>query len=272
MVRAAAKRTVGGVNRAIAPLVQFPVPPYALMRRTGAKSLWQYWDGGIRSSLPIAVLAEHHGVDLRSPVAVLDFGCGVGRQLLHFTRDYPRPRYAACDIHPQYVGFVARAYPQVSVSVSAFDPPLTYADDQFDMLYSVSVFSHLHPDTHAPWLKELSRVVKPGGYAFLTIEGATAVRMRMARKVWGENPDEAVAALERDGVRFSEYKDLAWQKSHEGEGFVGMKYGGVDGSYGNTAMTPGYVRQHWSVSGFDVVAVVEGVIARRQDVVVLRAS
>ena len=238
MVRAAAKKTVDGVNRAIAPLVPFSVPPYGLMRRTGAKSLWHYWDGGIRSYLPIAVLAEHYGVDLRSAVAVLDFGCGVGRQLLHFTRDYPRPKYAACDVHPQYVEFVTRAYPYVSASVSAFNPPLTYADHQFDMLYSVSVFSHLHPDTHARWLKELSRVLKPGGYAFLTIEGATAVRGTMARKVWEENPDEAVAALERDGVRFSEYKDLAWQKTHEGAGFVGMKYGGVAGSYGNTAMTP----------------------------------
>jgi SAM-dependent methyltransferase len=271
MMRAAAKKTVGGVNRAIAPFVRFPVPPYGLMRRTGAKSLWHYWDGGIRSYLPIAVLAEHYGIDLRSPAAVLDFGCGVGRQLLHFTRDYPRARYAACDVHPQYVDFVTRAYPQVAASVSAFNPPLTYADDQFDMLYSVSVFSHLPPDTHGPWLKELSRVVKPGAHAFLTIEGATAVRKTMARKVWGENPDEAVAALERDGVRFSEYRDLAWQKTHEGEGFVGMKYGGVRGSYGSTAMTPDHVRQHWSASGFDVVAVVEGVIGRRQDVVVLRA-
>ena len=272
MMRSAAKRTIGGVNRAMAPFVRFSVPPYGLMRRTGAKSLWHYWDGGIRSYLPIAVLARHYGVNLRSGVAVLDFGCGVGRQLLHFTRDYPRPQYAACDVHPQYVEFVARAYPQVSASVSPFHPPLTYAEDQFDMLYSVSVFSHLHPDIHAQWLKELARVVKPGGYAFLTIEGATAMRRTMARTVWGENSDEALAVLERYGVRFSEYKDYAWQKTHEGQAFVGMKYGGVVGSYGNTAMTPAHVQQHWSGLGFEVVAVVEGVIDRRLDVVALRAS
>jgi hypothetical protein len=140
------------------------------------------------------------------------------------------------------------------------------------MIYSVSVFSHLHPNSHAAWLKELSRVIKPGGYAFLTIEGATAVRRRMASKVWGENPDKAVLTLERDGVRFSEYEDLGWQKAHQGERLVGMKYAGVEGSYGNTAMTPDYVRQHWSGYGFEVVDVVRGVVVRRQDVVVLRAS
>lgn len=251
-------------------LVDFPVPPYHLMRRTGPKSLLQYYHGGLRSYLPIAVLAGHHGIDLRRPLNVLDFGCGVGRQLLHFARDYPLPTYFACDVHPEYVQFIHRAFPQIVVHASGFAPPLHYSHDQFDMVYSVSVFSHLHPDDHVPWLKELSRVVKPSGYAFLTIEGATAVRRRMATKVWEEDPDVAVAALERDGVRYKEYDDLAWHKAHEGAPFVGAKYAGVEGSYGNTAMSPRYVREHWTGTGFEVAGVVEGVIDRRQDVVVLR--
>ena len=96
------------------------------------------------------------------------------------------------------------------------------------------------------------------------------MRRRMANKVWGENPDVAVAALERDGVRYKEYDDLAWHKAHEGARFVGAKYAGVEGSYGNTAMSPHYVREHWTGTGFEVASVVEGVIDRRQDVVVLR--
>jgi SAM-dependent methyltransferase len=266
------KTFISGFHKALekSSLVDFPVPPYDLMRRTGPKSLLQYYVGGLRSYLPIAVLAEHHGIDFRRPVNVLDFGCGVGRQLLHFVRDYPRSTYYACDVHPQNVQFVQRAFPQVVAYTSGFAPPLHYGDNTFDMVYSVSVFSHLHPDDHGRWLKELSRVVKSGGYAFLTIEGATAVRRRMANKVWGESPDAAVAALEREGVRYKEYDDLGWHKAHEGARFVGAKYAGVDGSYGNTAMSPHYVREHWTGAGFAVASVVEGVIDRRQDVVVLR--
>ena len=111
-----------------------------------------------------------------------------------------------------------------------------------------------------PWLRELSRIVRPGGYAFLTIEGPTAMRRRMATKVWREKPDEGVTVLERDGVRFAEYDDLSWHKAHENEKFTGGKYAGVTGSYGNTAMSPAYVRQHWSGAGFEVKSVVEGVI------------
>ena len=69
--------------------------------------------------------------------------------------------------------------------------------------------------------------------------------------------DVAVAALERDGVRYRESDDLAWHKAHEGARFVGAKYAGVDGSYGNTAMSPHYVREHWTGTGFEVARVVE---------------
>jgi SAM-dependent methyltransferase len=268
------KKLVNGFQQAIgkSPFIDFPVPPYELMRRTGGKTLWQYYDGGLRCYLPIAVLAEHEGIDLSSAIKVLDFGCGVGRQLLHFCRDYPTPTYFACDVHPQSVEFVRRAYPRVVSYTSGFAPPLEYDDNEFDMVYSVSVFSHLHPDDHGPWLKELSRVVRSGGYAFLTIEGATAMRRRMATKVWREQPDDALAVLERDGVRFAEYDDLTWYKSRETDKFAGAKYAGIAGPYGNTVLTPAYVRTHWSGAGFDVKSIVEGVIDRRQDLVVLRKT
>jgi len=271
---AIAKALITGSQRILekSRLVGFPVPPYGLMRRTGPKSLWQYYAGGLRSYLPIAVLAQSQGIDLRSGIKVLDFGCGVGRQLLHFTHDYPAPTYFACDVHPENVAFVRRAYPRVFGSVNGFVPPLDYETDQFDLVYSVSVFSHLAPDQHLPWLRELARVVKAGGYAMLTTEGPTAVRRRMATKVWREHPDEAVAALEREGVRYREYDDLGWHKTHEGEPLVGQKYAGVDGSYGNTAISPAYVRRAWSRAGFDVINIVEGVIDRRQDLVVLRRA
>jgi ubiquinone/menaquinone biosynthesis C-methylase UbiE len=85
---------------------------------------------------------------------------------LHFVRDYPQSTYYACDVHPQNVQFVHRAFPQIVAHTSGFAPPLHYSDDLFDMVYSVSVFSHLHPDDHGRWLKELSRVLKPGGLRF----------------------------------------------------------------------------------------------------------
>ena len=68
VAKAVAKQLINGFQVMLgkSPLVDFPVPPYGLMRRTGPKSLWQYYEGGLRSYLPIAALAEHHAIDLRS--------------------------------------------------------------------------------------------------------------------------------------------------------------------------------------------------------------
>ena len=123
-----------------------------------------------------------------------------------------------------HLEFIRRAYPHVIAYTSGFAPPLALRRQPLRYgVFRIGVF-HLHPDDHVPWLRELSRVVRPGGYAFLTIEGATAMGQRMATKVWRENPDEGVAVLERDGVRFAEYDDLGWHKAHEDDKFTGAKY------------------------------------------------
>jgi SAM-dependent methyltransferase len=251
-------------------LVEFPIPPYDLMRTTGPKTLRQYYYSGITTYLPIATLAAREQIDLESDIVVLDFGCGVGRQLLHFTRNYPAPRYHACDVHLGYVSFVKRHYPTVQVKQSAFSPPLDYDNDTFNVIYSVSVFSHLAPTEHRAWLEELARVVKPGGYCFLTIEGRTALRKSMARSVWDQGPAAGEAELMRQGVLYKEYDDLAWQKKHEGRALASKKYLGVGATYGNTAMSVPYIYKEWeSVGGWHVADVVEGVVDRRQDIVVL---
>jgi SAM-dependent methyltransferase len=275
-MRTVAKRIIGmGQDRLGAMLrpvglIDFPVPPYDLMRTTGSRTLRQYYESGITTYLPIATLAMREHINLEDNIVVLDFGCGVGRQLLQFTRNYPAPSYHACDVHPDYVSFVKQHYPGVEVKQSSFTPPLDYPDDTFDVIYSVSVFSHLSPEDHRRWLEELARVLKLGGYCFLTIEGRTAVRKSMAHEVWRESALQAESELIRQGVRYRKYDDFEWQKKHEGRPLASRKYSGVGTTYGSTAMSVEHIYKEWeSVGGFQVVDVVEGVIDRRQDVVVL---
>ena len=47
-------------------------------------------------------------------------------------------------------------------------PPLSYRDGFFDLVYSVSVFTHLPEDMQFAWLAELRRVAKEGSYLLLT--------------------------------------------------------------------------------------------------------
>ena len=56
-------------------------------------------------------------------------------------------------------------------STNGLLPPLGYADDAFDLVYSLSVFTHLPEGMQLDWIKELRRVISPGGYLLITTHG-----------------------------------------------------------------------------------------------------
>jgi ubiquinone/menaquinone biosynthesis C-methylase UbiE len=251
-------------------LIDFPVPLNSSMRKTSSGSIRHYFISGINSYLPIATMALHRKVALDRPIAVLDFGCGVCRQLLHFTRHYPNARYFACDIDRTLIDFVKENYPLVKAELTSFRPPLKCDSNSMDMIYSVSTFSHFSPDDQKAWLAELHRVVKPGGYCFLTTEGWKAYTTSGVSALFAEDAEAAAALLASKGILYTEYD---WLKSEMDLRHLSPEVNrvyGIEGTYGCTVMTPDYIRENWSRFGFEVVDVIEGVIDYRQDLVVLR--
>ncbi|MBX3363157.1 MAG: class I SAM-dependent methyltransferase [Phycisphaeraceae bacterium] len=99
---------------------------------------------------------------------MLDFGCASGRVLRHFACQADGLEVWGCDISPSHVAWVRRHLPP---SIKMFDnhalPSLPLEDNSFDLVYAFSVFSHL--DEHElGWLLELRRILRPGGFAYLT--------------------------------------------------------------------------------------------------------
>jgi len=56
-------------------------------------------------------------------------------------------------------------------------PPLPYPAAHFDVIYCLSVFTHLDERMQDAWLAELDRILEPGGVLLLTVysEAATGV-------------------------------------------------------------------------------------------------
>src|SRR5205823_3371088 len=50
------------------------------------------------------------------------------------------------------------------------EPPTAFEAESFDLIWAVSVFTHL-TDSSAPWLLELHRLLKPGGLLVATYMG-----------------------------------------------------------------------------------------------------
>jgi SAM-dependent methyltransferase len=250
-------------------VVDFPLPTYTQMLGIGSHSVRHYYESGVTCSLPIAVAALAAGIDLRAEIRVLDFGCGAARQLLHFTRRFPAPRYHACDVNEPAVRFVQRNYPEVEAWQNAFRPPLPCEPGYFDMVYSVSVFSHLGPEDQRLWLAELARITRRGGCCFLTTEGFTALGQVDVAALPGDLAARR-ATLAGAGLIFQDYADLAAHKASEHRVRFGSKYLGIEGRYGTTLLAPDYIRAHWAEFGFAVETILEGIIDYRQDLVVLR--
>lgn len=48
---------------------------------------------------------------------------------------------------------------------------LDFEDEKFDFIYALSVFTPLKEPQQFFWMNELLRVIKPGGYLFITVHG-----------------------------------------------------------------------------------------------------
>ena len=102
--------------------------------------------------------------------AILDFGCGCGRVLRHWS-SLNRARVFGTDYNPTLVQWCHQHLPFADVTVNQIAPPLAYQNAQFDLVYAFSVFTHLTEDLQVPWMNELSRVLRPGGHVLLSTHG-----------------------------------------------------------------------------------------------------
>jgi SAM-dependent methyltransferase len=154
----------------------FPVPSVQLIRRAGAALdgdvVGEYFAGaaGMKAML-MSLLAEHRRpAVIRSP-RILDFGCGAGNVIRHFAREARSGEVWGTDIDAASIAWLEHnlGEPFRFRTLSA-TPGLPLPADHFDLVYAISVFTHL-ADDWAAWLLELHRVLAPGGIFVATFLG-----------------------------------------------------------------------------------------------------
>jgi SAM-dependent methyltransferase len=133
-------------------------------------------------------LLEHFGMQPSSDV--LDVGCGIGR-LTYECGWYldDDATYAGLDISPAVIDWLNTNYaPRLpgfrfdfldvyneSYRPSGSDNPeqvrFPYEDEQFDVVCAFEVFMHVSLDAVRHYLREITRVLRPGGLAVVTFVG-----------------------------------------------------------------------------------------------------
>lgn len=117
---------------------------------------------------------------------VLDFGCGAGRTLRHFAAEAQTAEIWGVDIDATSIELLREtASPPFHVMLSEYMPPLDFESGSFDLIWSISVFTHL-TDNSLPWLCELHRLLKPGGLLIATYMGRWTSEL-LAGEPWDED-------------------------------------------------------------------------------------
>lgn len=149
------------------------VPPAHLMQRvTRTDDPAEYQDAGVRLAARLMEAVRAHAG--RPVVDVLDWGCGPGRIASHLAAD-PRVTLYGCDPDAEAVAW-AREHIRGSFEVSPLWPPLRYGDGSFDAVVAMSVFTHMPRRAQRLWLRDLARVLRPGGVLAASVHGVAAAR------------------------------------------------------------------------------------------------
>jgi SAM-dependent methyltransferase len=160
-----------------------PVPPARLRVQIGpmhADAQFFLRSGRSQADL-IRDLLRDDGVALEQLAAILDFGCGCGRVLRHWS-ELAGTHVFGCDIDPKMIEWSAANLPFAEVARNELTPPLAYADSSFDLVYAFSVFTHLSEELQHAWIDEHRRVLRPGGYLLISTLGEYyADRKRLTR-------------------------------------------------------------------------------------------
>ncbi|HKP89120.1 MAG TPA: class I SAM-dependent methyltransferase [Thermoleophilaceae bacterium] len=113
---------------------------------------------------------ERAGTEIASLGSILDFGCGCGRVARHWA-NLDGPELHGCDYNPELVDWCRANLEFMEARVNGLEPPLPYESASFDLVYAISVLTHLTEPLATAWLDELARVVRPGGLLLVTTHG-----------------------------------------------------------------------------------------------------
>lgn len=189
--------------------------------------------------------SEHVELDGRD---VLDFACGPGRVIRDFHRLVPTARLTGSDIDRDAIDWARANMGDVaSFHLNHSEPSTEFADASFDIIYCISLFTHLDEASQDAWLGELARLLRPGGVLLTSVHG---------RPTLASCTDRERAELGRRGIAF--------RVDRKGR----FKLDGLPDFCQTTFHTRAYIERHWT-SFFNLRAYREGGIHGHQDLVLL---
>jgi len=157
-----------------------------------------------------------------------------------------------CDAMDLALRICRRSIPHAFFSHTSAQPPSSYRDGMFDLVYAYSVFSHLSEAANLAWAAEFARIVRPGGMVAVTTQGRGFIEIcaeyrsgaRRRESSWHDNLARAFA----DGDALARYDagEMLFHPSGGGDELT-------KDFYGEAAVPREFFRQRWGAVGLELV-------------------
>lgn len=164
--------------------------------------LRDYLADGWRTLSELMLLLEAVDQPLLKTPRFLEFASGHGRFTRHLVKALGAGRVTASDVVADAVEF-ARDALGVTALPSTREPEALHWPARYDVVFVLSLFSHLPRRTWGRWLKKLFEAVAPGGLLVFSTHGAEAARRQGVQ--WDAEGFYFAAASESQAIDVADY-------------------------------------------------------------------
>jgi SAM-dependent methyltransferase len=148
---------------------QVKLPPDYMLYEAYRLDYAAYYQDGADTAAALVQQWKEHGMP--GHARILEWGCGPARIIRHLPALLPSADIYGTDYNSATIGWCRRNIEGVNFDTNDLNPPLRYENNSFDVVYALSVFTHLSKKNHDEWMNELHRILRPGGLLLLTTQG-----------------------------------------------------------------------------------------------------
>lgn len=134
----------------------------------------EYLSDGWRTMVELMTILEHVNRPLLKFNSMLEFAAGFGRFTRHLAKALPG-KVTCSDVQAESVDFLKKSF-GVDGFYSSHEPDTLNFPAQYELVFALSMFTHVPLEMWGPWLKCMYRGVAPGGLLVITIHNEDAAK------------------------------------------------------------------------------------------------